>query len=32
MSLLTCEEVRPWAGANRQRVEERVMPPWFADR
>ena len=32
MSLLTYEDVRPWARAIRQRVEERVMPPWFADR
>ena len=32
MSLLTYEDVRPWARAVRQRVEERVMPPWFADR
>ena len=32
MSLLTYEEVRPWARSIRQRVEARVMPPWFADR
>ena len=32
MSLLTYEEVRPWARSIKQRVESRVMPPWFADR
>ena len=32
MSLLTYEEVRPWARSIKQRVEARVMPPWFADR
>ena len=32
MSLLTYDEVRPWARAIKQRVEARVMPPWFADR
>ena len=32
MSLLTYEEVRPWARSIKQRVAARVMPPWFADR
>ena len=32
MSLLTYDEVRPWARAIKQRVEARIMPPWFADR
>ena len=32
MSLLTYEEIRPWARSIKQRVEARVMPPWFADR
>lgn len=32
MSLLTYAEVRPWARSIKQRVEARVMPPWFADR
>jgi len=32
MSLLTYEEVRPWARAIRLRVSERAMPPWFIDR
>ena len=32
MSLLTYEEVRPWARSIKQRVEARIMPPWFADR
>ena len=32
MSLLTYDEVRPWARSIKQRVEARVMPPWFADR
>jgi hypothetical protein len=31
MSLLSYEEVRPWAKAIRQRVVRREMPPWFAD-
>ena len=31
MSLLTYQEVRPWARSIKQRVEARVMPPWFAD-
>ena len=32
MSLLTYDEVRPWARSIKQRVEARIMPPWFADR
>jgi|TARA_B110000263_G_C15248243_1_gene482766 hypothetical protein len=32
MSLLTYEEVRPWARSIKQRVEAREMPPWFLDR
>jgi hypothetical protein len=32
MSLLTYEEVRPWARAIKQRVVTRQMPPWHADR
>lgn len=31
MSLLTYEEVRPWAKSIRDAVESRVMPPWHAD-
>ena len=31
MSLMTYEEVRPWAKAIKQRVVKREMPPWFAD-
>jgi len=31
MSLLTYQEVRPWAKSIRQRVVERQMPPWSAD-
>jgi hypothetical protein len=32
MSLLSFKEVRPWAGAIREKVASRVMPPWHADR
>ena len=32
MSLLTYEEVRPWARSVHQRVVSREMPPWFIDR
>jgi hypothetical protein len=32
MSLLTYEEVRPWARAMKLRVSNREMPPWFIDR
>src|SRR2546428_7192941 len=31
MSLLTYEEVRPWAKAIKERVSARMMPPWFID-
>ncbi|REJ73878.1 MAG: hypothetical protein DWQ36_10450 [Acidobacteria bacterium] len=31
MSLLTYDEVRPWARSIRAAVAERVMPPWHAD-
>ena len=31
MSLVTYEEVRPWARAVKQRVTRREMPPWGAD-
>jgi len=32
MSLITFTDVRPWAGAIREKVTTRVMPPWHADR
>jgi hypothetical protein len=32
MSLLTYDEVRPWAKAIRASVEQGLMPPWHADR
>jgi len=32
MSLLTYDEVRPWARAIKQKVAAREMPPWFIDR
>jgi hypothetical protein len=32
MSLLSYKEVRPWAGAIREKVSSRAMPPWHADR
>lgn len=32
MSLLTYQEVRPWARAIRQQVVQRNMPPWYIDR
>jgi hypothetical protein len=32
MSLVTYEEVRPWARAVKQRVIAREMPPWHIDR
>ena len=32
MSLLTFEEVRPWARAIKDRVVTRQMPPWHIDR
>ena len=31
MSLLTYKDARPWAKAIREKVVERVMPPWHAD-
>ncbi len=31
MSLLTYQQVRPWAAAIRQAVIQRSMPPWHAD-
>jgi hypothetical protein len=31
MSLLSYEEVRPWARSIRVMVEDRIMPPWHAD-
>ncbi|HTG13897.1 MAG TPA: hypothetical protein VK747_01375, partial [Blastocatellia bacterium] len=31
MSLLSYQEVRPWAKSIRQRVVDRSMPPWAAD-
>ena len=32
MSLLTYEDVRPWARSIKARVSAREMPPWFIDR
>jgi hypothetical protein len=32
MSLLTYDEVRPWARAIKQKVVSREMPPWLIDR
>ena len=32
MSLMTYEDVRPWARAIRTKVVERVMPPWHLDK
>ncbi len=31
MSLITYDEVRPWAKAIHKNVSERIMPPWHAD-
>jgi mono/diheme cytochrome c family protein len=31
MSLLTYEEVRPWAKAIKERTSAHMMPPWFID-
>lgn len=31
MSLMTYQEVRPWAKSMRERVVEGSMPPWSAD-
>jgi hypothetical protein len=30
-SMLTYEETRPWAGAMKLAVRQKVMPPWYAD-
>ena len=32
MSLVTYQEVRPWARAIREKVANRVMPPWHVDK
>lgn len=32
MSLLTYQEVRPWARSIREQVAQRNMPPWYIDR
>jgi hypothetical protein len=32
MSLMTYEEVRPWASAIKRRTGSREMPPWFIER
>ena len=32
MSLVTYEDVRPWARSIRQRVAQREMPPWYIER
>jgi hypothetical protein len=32
MSLLTFEDVRPWAKAIKEKVTTRLMPPWYIDR
>ena len=32
MSLLTYQDVRPWARSIRTRVSNREMPPWYVDR
>lgn len=31
MSLVTYQEVRPWAKSIREKVRTKTMPPWFAD-
>ena len=31
MPLLTYDQVRPWSAAIKQSVQQRRMPPWFAD-
>src|SRR4029077_15745685 len=31
MSLMSYQEVRPWARAIKDKVAKREMPPWFAD-
>jgi len=30
-SMLTYEDVRPWAGAMKLAVSQKLMPPWYAD-
>ena len=30
-SMLTYEETRPWAGAMKMAVRQKLMPPWYAD-
>src|SRR2546429_8921293 len=30
-SMLTYEDVRPWAGAMKLAVQQKLMPPWDAD-
>jgi hypothetical protein len=30
-SMLTYEDVHPWAGAMKLVVQQKIMPPWFAD-
>ena len=30
-SMLTYEETRPWAGAMKLAVRQKIMPPWYAD-
>lgn len=32
MSLMTYEEVRPWAAVIKDRTQRRIMPPWHIDR
>src|SRR2546421_11738481 len=32
MSLLTYEDVRPWAKAIKEKVITRLMPPWYIDK
>src|SRR5262245_47046211 len=32
MSLLTYEDVRPWAKAIKEKVITRMMPPWYIDK
>jgi len=32
MSLLTYEDVRPWAKAIKEKVVTRLMPPWYVDK
>ena len=32
MSLVTYQEVRPWARAIKEKVQARLMPPWHLDK